>query len=122
MVCLTLLCLYALTSWQLNRHWMEVRTDLRWLVDSKYWKAKVIEQPARADAGLRCVIWDGWGMFAQNTDVYLIFSPDDRLRNYSPMNLSGLPVPVWRVQRLEKQWYSVTFYTSDGWDGCVYLN
>ncbi len=41
--------------------------------------------------------------------------PTTDLRNYSPTNLHGLPCPVWRVQRLEKQWYSVTFYTNEGW-------
>jgi len=118
LVCLTLLCFYALTSWQLNKHWMEIRSETRWLAASRSWKVQVLEQSPKNDSGVKTVIWDGWGMFAQDTDVYLVYSPDDRLRNYSPSNLSGLPCPVWRVQRLEKQWYSVTFYTSEEWDYC----
>ncbi len=121
LVCVMLLCFYALFTWQIQENWMEIRTDLRWAAGSRYWKERVLEQPSQADLGMKCGIWDGWGMFAMDTDVYLVYSPDDRLRNYAPSNLSGLPIPVSRVQRLEKQWYSVTFYTSEGWDGCTYF-
>jgi hypothetical protein len=120
LICIVILGSYALVNWQVFRLSEAIRSEVRWLVDSEYWKAKVLKEPAHAGSKMQCLIWDGWGMFAQDTDVYLIFSPDDRLRNYSPSNLSGLPVPVWHVQRLEKQWYSVTFYTNEGWDGCSY--
>jgi hypothetical protein len=117
-VCLAILCFYVLLSWQMLKHSAEIRSESRWLSSSRTWKAEVLKQPSRTTSGVRYVVWDGWGMFAQDTDVYLVFSPDDGLRKYSPSNLSGLPCPVWRVQRLEKQWYSVTFYTNEGWDGC----
>jgi hypothetical protein len=97
---------------------MEVRSELRWLAASQYWKSQVFKQSPEDASGVKTVIWDGWGMFAQDTDAYLVFSPDDQLHNYSPSNLSGLPCPVWRVQRLEKLWYSVTFYTNEGWGAC----
>jgi hypothetical protein len=109
-----LLCCFALVGWQMLGHSEVVRSESRWLIDSRHWKEAVLATPV-TDSGLKWVVWDGWGMFAQDTDVYLVFSPDDELRNYSPTNLHGLPCPVWRVQRLEKQWYSVTFYTNEGW-------
>jgi hypothetical protein len=117
-LCLAILCCYALLSWQMLKHSVEIRSEVRWLAGSRSWKAEVLKQPPRTASGMKCLIWDGWGMFAQDTDVYLVFSPNDGLKTYSPSNLGGLPSPVWRVQRLEKQWYSVTFYTNEGWDGC----
>jgi hypothetical protein len=116
LVCLTLLCFYVLTSWQVTRHWVEVRSDLRWMAGSRYFKSKVLEASGCGD--WKTALWDGWGMFAQDTNVYLVFSPDDGLRNYSPAHLQGLPVPVAQVQRLERGWYSVTFYTNEGWEDC----
>jgi hypothetical protein len=113
-----LICVCAFLSWQLCGHSEAIRSEVRWLVDSRYWKRTVLEEPSAMPSGIKCVVWDGWGMFAQDTDVYLVFSPDDALRNYSESDLSGLPIPVWRVQRLERQWYSVTAYTNGGWDGC----
>jgi hypothetical protein len=118
LACLALLTFYVLSSWQMVRRPEQVRAELRWLVNARTWKSEVLQEQPRSNDGLRCLIWDSWGMFAQDTDVYLVFSPDDSLRNYSPSNLSGLPGPVWRMQRLEKQWYSVTFFTNDGWNGC----
>jgi hypothetical protein len=70
---------------------------------------------------MKCGIWDGWGFGGNDTNAYLVFSPKDELRSYSPSNLSGLPTSVLNVQRLESNWYSVTFYTDDGWDGCAYF-
>jgi hypothetical protein len=120
MVCFASLFPFFLLGWAMVRHHEVVRSEVRWLYDSRLWKQRVLEEPARSPDGLKCAIWDGWGMFAQDTDVYLVYSPDDALRNYSPTNLRGLPKPVWHVQRLEKYWYSVTSFTNDGWDGCRY--
>jgi hypothetical protein len=121
LICFVLMCSYALANWQLAKHWEDTRSELRWLIDPGSWKAKVMQQPVRADSGIRCAIWDGWGFAGEDTDVYLIYSPNDGLLNYSPSTLNGLPQPVSHVQRLERQWYSVTFYTDQGWDGCKYL-
>jgi hypothetical protein len=113
--CFALLSFYALTSWQMEKHWMETRSELRWIGEARSWKDETLQRPSEPGSGIKWVVWDGWGMFAQDTDVYLVFDPDDGLRNYSPSHLNGLPKPVWKVQRLEKQWYSVTFFTEDGW-------
>ena len=115
---LVLLCLCVLLTWQILEHSEEIRSEMRWLVGSGQWKNIGLDQSPNTLSGMKCVIWDGWGMFAQDTNVYLVYSPDDALRNYSPSNLSGLPSPVSRVQRLERYWYSVTFYTDEGWDHC----
>lgn len=119
LLCLGLLGLCALPTWQIWKHSETIRSEMRWLVGSRQWKETVLDQSAMTQSGMKCVIWDGWGMFAQDTDVYLVFSPDDELRNYSPSHLSGLPIPVWNVHRLERDWYSITFYTNEGWDGCM---
>jgi len=104
-----------LLSWQMLKYSEEIRSEGRWLAESRSSKAKVLEAPPEPGSGMKWVVWDGWGELAQDTDVYLVFDPDDGLRNYSPTRLSGLPKPVWKVQRLEKHWYSVTFFTGDGW-------
>jgi hypothetical protein len=84
-----------------DEHWDDTRSELRWLVGSRSWKAKVMQQPVRTDSGMRCAIWDGWGFAGEDTDVYLVYSPNDGLRNYSASSLNGLPQPVSNVQRLE---------------------
>jgi hypothetical protein len=65
---------------------------------------------------MKSQVWDGWGELAMDADVYLIYDPSDGLRQYDESHLQGLPCPVWKVQRLEKQWYSVTFTTN--YSGC----
>jgi hypothetical protein len=118
LVRLWLLFLCVLLSWQMFEHMAAIRSEGRWLAASGYWKEEALKEPAMNDSGIKCLIWDGWGGMGASTDVYLVFSRDDGLRNYSPSSLNGLPQPVWKVERLEKQWYSVTFYTNEGWDGC----
>jgi len=118
LVCLGVFCLFALTSWQMLRHIETIRAEPRWLVSSRHWKEAVGEQPAMDASGMKCLTWDTWGWVDIRTEAYLVFSPDDALRNYSPTHLSGLPQEVSQVQRLEKQWYSVTFYANEGWKGC----
>jgi hypothetical protein len=98
----------------LARYNAEVRAEVRWTVGARALKADVMAQPLSTN-GLRYVVWDGWGMFGMDTDVYLVFSPDDELGSYSPNHLVGLPCPVSKVQRLERHWYSVIFYTDTGW-------
>ncbi len=105
---------FALLSWVMVSCSVAVRSETRWLAHSRQWKNAVLAEPIN-DAGMKAVVWDGWGGHAQNTFVYLVYSPDDALRQYSPEKLQGLPCPVSDVQRLEKQWYSVTFATNGLW-------
>jgi hypothetical protein len=48
---------------------------LRWRVSSRSYKAKVLGQPASANAEFKHVEWDGWGWAGQDTTVYLVFDP-----------------------------------------------
>jgi hypothetical protein len=61
-------------------------------------------------------------MFAQNTEVYLVYDPTDSLSVAALINESGkfegIPCEVRVVRRLENHWYTVLFYTSTTWDYC----
>ena len=68
--------------------------------------------------------WDGWGFpGAGDTNVYLVFDPSDSLisasKSRSPGKYKGMPCEIYRVRRLESQWYSVVFYTDTDWDHCA---
>lgn len=117
-ISLVLLCSYLFCNWPNLMKQEALRSEARWLTNSRKWREKVLESPACLESGMRFVLWDGWGEFGSDTNVYLVYSPKDELRNYTPASLSGLPRPVWRVHRLERDWYSVTFYTNDGFDPC----
>jgi len=101
-----------------------VRTDYlrpwaRWLVSSQQYKNQVMQQAIDPKTGLRFVVWDGWGMFAQDTDVFLLYDPTDELgdalHRQRPGRFAALEQHVWFYERLERGWYSVTFYTNDPW-------
>jgi hypothetical protein len=99
-----------------------IRTAPRWLVWSHRYKAEVLAQPATADGELKHIEWDDWGMFAQNTVVYLVFDPSDLLStaamSHKPGKFNGIPCEVPPVHRLERNWYVVQFYASEGWGDC----
>jgi len=103
-----------------NSH--ELHTTTRWLLWSKDYKADVLTQVS-ANGALRHIEWDGWGGFgAGDTYVYLVFDPYDSLstaaRSHSSGKFSGIPCEVYRVRRLESQYYTVVFYTNTEWDNC----
>jgi hypothetical protein len=126
--CLTLLRM-LIVFWTISttffvldvKHPIAIRSAARWLIWSGYYKAQVLAQPAPND-GLRHIDWDGWGMFAQNTSVFLVFDSTDSLAaaamNHQPGKFNGIPCEVPLVRRLESQWYSVQFYTGDDWGHC----
>jgi len=70
--------------------------------------------------GIKYFEWDTWGMAGQDTIVYLVYDPADRLRHprktAEGRTSSGLPHEVWQIWRLEPHWYSVVFYTNSCWD------
>jgi hypothetical protein len=98
-----------------------MRTELRWLFRSTDYKSQVLAQEAPANRQLAHIEWDGWG-FADHTVVYLVFDPRDSLaaaaRNHSLRNFNGIPCEVPDVHRLEKNWYTVLFYTDWDWNHC----
>lgn len=117
----TLLALLALTG-ALHMNGEALRASLRWLLWSHRFKAEVLAQQAPAKAEFRHMEWDGSGFAGMDNTVYLVFDPTDSLsaaaRSHSPGKFSGIPCEVPRVRRLERQWYSVQFYTNEVWGDC----
>lgn len=100
-----------------------IRSQARWLLASGLARDRIALQVQPAAGQLKHVEWDGWGFAgAGETNVYLVFDPDDALRTAvnakDPIRAKGLPCDVWKVNKLENQWYAVTFYTDTGWDDC----
>jgi hypothetical protein len=48
-----------------------IRSTAKWLVWSRDYKTQVLAQPLPSNGDLRHTEWDGWGMFGQDTEVYL---------------------------------------------------
>jgi hypothetical protein len=119
---LSMLGVYGVLSWAILRNYLEARSDARWLLHSRTYKAEALAQPSPQNGELRHMEWDGWGMAGQDTVVYLVNDPNDSLlpatRGYSAGNSKGISCDVWRVSRLESHWYSVVFYTDTAWDDC----
>jgi hypothetical protein len=109
-------------SWVLLRNELTMRSEVRWLWNSKTYKAQVLAQPGPANGDLRHIEWDGWGFAGNDTVVYLVFDPTDSLATAATRHGSGkfkgIPCEVPEVRHLEKSWYTVLFYTGLGWDGC----
>jgi len=105
-------------SLQMERYSSTLRAEMLWLLHSREYKTEVFAQPAPTNGALREIDWFGWGMFAQDTEMYLVYDPKNSLsqRNPATGKYGVLHCDVWRVQRLEDRWYSVTFYTSNVWE------
>jgi hypothetical protein len=97
-----------------------LRPWARWLVGSGHFKQEVQLQPANPRTGIRFMEWDGWGFAGSDTIVFLVFDPTDMLgeglRKHTPSRFAEFAQHVWFYERLERCWYSVTFYTNDPWD------
>jgi hypothetical protein len=95
-----------------------IRSAARWFVWSHRYKAEVLAEP-NATGELKHIEWDGWGWAGQDTTVYLVFDPTDSLstawRNHRPGKFNGIPCEVPVVDRMEKSWYAVQFYTDEWW-------
>ena len=101
---------------------LQIRTRVRWSLWSHRYKNTLLAQPNSSDAELKHMEWDGWGFVGMDTTVYLVFDPADSLSSAASTHQSGkfagIPCKVPKVSRLETQWYAVTFYTNQYWDGC----
>ena len=117
----TLLVFLALTG-AFHMKSEALRASLRWLLWSHRLKTEVLAQQAPAKAEFRHMEWDGNGFAGMDNTVYLVFDSTDSLsataRCQSPGKFSGIPCEVPRVRRLERQWYSVQFYTNEVWGNC----
>lgn len=119
----SMLVAYWAVSGGLVKYSFELHTTTRWLLWSQGYKAKVRAQPGSANGQLRHIEWDGWGFpGAGYTVVYLVFDPNDSLwtatKTKSPGRFSGIPCEVPRVRRLERDYYTVLFYTDSDWEHC----
>lgn len=107
-------------SWALLRNELPIRSEVRWLWRSKAYKAQVLAQPVPANGDLRHIEWDGWGFAGADTTVYLVFDPNDSLTAGSRTSgkFNGIPCEVPEIHRLERDWYTVLFFTNAGWGYC----
>lgn len=120
---LLMLVVFCAVCWALFRVSDDVRTVCRWSIHENAYKAEVLAQSSSTNARLKHVEWDGWGFVGSGeTVVYLVFDPDDSLasaaRIGAPGKFKGIPCEVLHVRRLERQWYTVLFYTDTDWDHC----
>jgi hypothetical protein len=120
---LSMLVVYWVVSLGLLKNALDVRSDARWMFLSKDYKAKVLAQPSPVAGELRHIEWDAWGFAGVgDTDVYLVFDPNDSLlvaaKSHSSGKFSGIPCKVYRIRRLERHYYTVLFYSDTDWDHC----
>jgi len=121
--CLSLLLALAALlaiSGVLHKNRETLRTSVRWPLWSHSFKAERLAQPPPANGELRHMEWEATGFAGvANNTVYLVFDPTDMLsaaaRSHSPGKFGGIPCEVLLVRRLERQWYSVWFYTDEVW-------
>ncbi len=113
---------YCLTTWIVLKQRNEIRTNTRWFLWSKKYKAQVLTNDT-ANGELKHMEWDGWGFAGADTTVYLVFDPNNSLLtaagNHSPGKFPGIPCKVPLVHRLEDHWYTVLFYTDTNWQHCA---
>jgi hypothetical protein len=102
--------------------YFEVKTEVRWLLSSRRYKSEVSSQPTPLNGELKHIEWDAWGWAGQDTTVYLVSDPSDSLSLAASTHLSGkvagVPCEVFKITRLESQWYIVMFYTNEDWSQC----
>lgn len=97
-----------------------IRESLRWFLWSNSFKAELKASVDSKPGELKHMEWEatGFGGVANDT-IYLVFDPTDVLapaaQKGSPGKFIGLPCEVLKVRRLERQWYSVRFYTDEAW-------
>src|SRR5215469_3047212 len=85
-----LFCTIALSLFAFGRAYpIAIRSVARWLLRSHDYKIQVLAQPQLPNGEFKHVEWDGWGMFAQNTTVYLVFDPTDSLSGAARSHQAG---------------------------------
>jgi hypothetical protein len=104
-----------------------LRPFLRWLFWSRTYKAELLKAPESPNGELRHIEWDSWGWGPIGpTRVYLVFDQSDSLsaaaKSNQPGRFRSIPCKVSSVQRLERNWYAVTFYTEESWGKVNRLN
>ncbi len=100
-----------------------LKSNLKWLLLSQTYKDKISALPNPSDGMLKHTEWDSWGFpGAGNTFMYLVFDPTNALEVASqtkkPGKYPGLPCEVFKVKQMERNWYTVHFYTDTYWEHC----
>jgi hypothetical protein len=117
-----MLLVYCASSWILDHNAQDIRSHLRWPFQSHEYKTKLLAQPVPTDDELRHIAWERYGWVTINTDIDLVYDPNDVLLNqlstHDEGKFSGIPCPVRLVHRLEPHWFTVQFYTSTSWNEC----
>jgi hypothetical protein len=118
LIALLVVVVYVFVPILLLSNYSLVRDHARWFLLSGGYKAKVLAQPSNEQ--LKHIEWDGWGFAGvANTMTFLVFDPSDSLAGASgvlpPVKAPGLPCEVFRVRRLNRQWYAVLFYSDTYW-------
>ena len=118
----SMLVIFCASSWILDHNALDIRSHLRWLFQSHEYKTKLLAQPVPANGELRHTAWERYGWVTINTDIDLVYDPNDALLNqlstHDEGKFSGIPCPVRLVHRLEPHWFTVQFYTSTSWNEC----
>jgi hypothetical protein len=114
---------FVAITWSLDRNEETIRPFLRWLLWSRQYKAELMAQPEPSAGELKHFVWDTSGIVPTGFEItYLVFDPNDSLtraaQSKTPGRFGGIPCQVFRVFRLEKQWYAVRFYTDEEWRDC----
>jgi hypothetical protein len=109
---------YIFVAMLLKSNYSLARDHVRWFFLSDDYKAQVLAQPPSEE--LKHAEWDGWGFAGVGeTSVFLVFDPTDSLAGAAealpPIKARALPCEVFRVRRLDRQWYAVLFYTDTYW-------
>jgi hypothetical protein len=117
---LTMLAIFWIVSFLLVKNSFSIRTSARWLIWSHDYKSEVLAQAAPADGEFRHMVWEATGFAGvANDTIYLVFDPTDSLaaaaKGHSAGKFNGIPCKVPLVSRLESHWYTVLFYTDEGW-------
>ena len=112
--CISVACFKAAYFLRVHGRWM-------WLASTA--KRQVLAQGPPSAGQLRHMDWDGWGMFAQDTEVYLVTDPINATiavtGSADGLKAKGVPCPFWRSYRLEPHWYAFVFFTNTSWDSCI---
>jgi hypothetical protein len=118
----SMLAVYGILSWAILSNYLDARSEARWLLHSRQFKAELLAQPTWPNGELRHIEWDGWGFAGMDTEVYLVSDPSNLLsaatKSHVPGKVNGLPCDVVQVHRLESRWYFVLFYTDTSWNHC----
>jgi hypothetical protein len=117
---LAMLAMFWIVSFLLVKNDFLIRSSARWLLWSHDYKAEVLAQPTPLNGEFKHIEWEATGFAGvANNTTYLVFDPTDSLaaaaKSRRPGKFNGIPCKVPHVSRLETRWYTVSFYTDEGW-------